>query len=66
MKVDLERLREAREIVDAAPHFFCKECGETDPEGGFYPLSSSGWPSDLSFYTCNPCMDRWRKEQEES
>lgn len=34
---------------------FCDECGETDPEGGFYPLQTGGKGS-LSGYRCNACM----------
>jgi len=35
---------------------FCEICGETDPEGGFYPMQFGGTGS-LSGYRCTPCVE---------
>ena len=63
MKVDLEKIKYAREI-EAKNLMFCRECGETNPKNGFYPLMG-GWsgPDCLSFFICNDCDTRLRKQQ---
>jgi len=47
------------ELSAAGP--YCYKCGETKPEGGFFPLSCSLW--GFSGVKCNDCE---RKEREEA
>jgi len=65
-KVDLEQMQKLDEIarlglqiwstarrgIDSG--LFCNMCGETHPEGGFYPLVIGG-PGRVSPVDCNPC-----------
>ena len=66
-KVDLEQMRRLDEIADIglriwqaarrgieSQGMFCNVCGETHPEGGFYPLGIGG-PGRVSPVDCNPC-----------
>lgn len=59
-KVDLEAVRYVREL-ERAGVVFCQDCGETEPKGGFYPVSIDG-PTSLSPYLCNAC-ERGAREQ---
>ena len=79
-KVDLDLLRKVQEIqhktweiqgktleILAEYQYFCDRCGETEPEGGFYPLWAHG-PGSISGLTCNPCInlfDAENKQREE-
>jgi len=66
-KVDLEQMQKLDEIADLglqiwrtaqsginSAGLFCNMCGETHPEGGFYPLGIGG-PGRVSPVDCNPC-----------
>ena len=66
-KVDLEQMRKLDEIASiglkiwstahraiGSQGMFCNMCGETDPEGGFFPLGIGG-PGRVSPVDCNPC-----------
>lgn len=67
MKVDLEHAKrleaKSKQLMDeylrvrgeiVALGMFCDECGETKPEGGFYPLGILG-PKSISGFVCNNC-----------
>jgi len=61
MKVDLDALRTAQKIAKETGGVFCQDCGETEPECGFYPM----WiftNTSLSEYLCLDCEKRRRGE----
>ena len=58
MKVDIKLLKKAQKIK-AEHSVFCQDCGETDPEGGFYPMHIWG-PNSLTTLLCKPCEQKRR------
>ena len=57
MKMDLEMLGKAKKILDEVS--FCQDCGETEPDEGFYPMYI--WSTGkLSSLLCKKCERKRR------